>query len=157
MSETEATPTVNVPLLRKTLEWAYGEWQKVRRDEISEWNQGNWMVSTAGLYDYSEKVYEAFRQGAACGTACCIAGKVALDDGWHPAMTRGLGGFAYRDGERADVFDIGRDLLGLTNEQANWLFAGGNTIYNLYSIANQITDGEIQPPPELIQPSGDLL
>jgi hypothetical protein len=150
MSETDAPleRSVNVPLLRKTLEWAHEEWNKKLRGEISEWAQGTWMTSTTNIYG-TERTVEALRAGTACGTACCIAGKVALDDGWHQDGMSGLGGTLRRDGETDNAFDIGQELLGLNADQAAALFSGYNTIYSLYRIARDITDGEIQAPPEL--------
>lgn len=146
---------INVPLLRKTLDWAHEEWQKHLRGEISEWQQGTWMINTADLYEHSEKVYAAFRAGQACGTACCIAGKVALDDGWHTTYA-GLGGRIYRDGESRSAFFVGAELLGLDEDQATELFSGSNTIYNLYAVAGALTNGEITLPPELSHAVTDI-
>lgn len=148
---------INVPLLRKTLDWAHEEWQKKRRGEISEWNQGAWMASTVDLY-YGRQamVIEALRQGTACGTACCIAGKVALEAGWHTVVSGGLGGTLSREGEMSDAYSVGMELLGLDEEQAMALFSGSNTIWSLYAIAGAITNGEIALPPELSHAVTDI-
>ena len=76
---------VNVKLLRKTLEWAHDQWHRWQRNEISEWEQGDWMVSTAQRYwDMSEEDFQALiDEGSICGTSCCVAGKVAYDLGYE--------------------------------------------------------------------------
>jgi len=142
---------VNVPLLRKTLEWAHGEWQKKRRGEVSEWDQAVWMASTAALHGYDAKVFEAFKAGTACGTTCCIAGKVALDAGWHHGFRSHLGGTVYREGEYRSTESVAMELLGLDSDTAFRLFNGVNSIYSLYAVAAEITGGEIQMPPELME------
>jgi len=131
---------VNVPLLRKTLEWAYEQHLKAERGEPSEWNQSNWILTTE------------------CGTVCCIAGKITIDAGWTPVWGFvGGGEVVRRDGISDDVSDdvssyasdVATRELGLTEGQAQLLFSGANTIEDLYSLAGQFTDGEVQPPPEL--------
>ena len=140
---------VNVPLLQKTLDWAYGEWQKKLRGEVSEWHQGDWTVATAEVYwDNEELVEKALSAGTACGTSCCIAGKVALDAGWKPAS--GVGGATVlRDGEFDTVRDVAIELLGVSEDDATRLFYGQNTIYDLYLVAEEITGGQIVKPPAL--------
>lgn len=132
---------VNVPLLRKTLDWAYGQYQLAERGLPSEWTQGDWILRSSATE---------------CGTTCCIAGKIALEAGWKPTMPLLGGGEVQRDGEVAFVADVAQRELGLTGGQAEELFAGANTIERLYRLAGQCTSGEIQPPPELdLSASGD--
>lgn len=143
--------TINVPLLRKTLEWAYGEHLKAERGEVSEWSQGDWMAPTRDVQPWNldrEDVDAAVQEGTACGTACCIAGKVAYDEGWRPVAFQG-GTITGRDGRVDSAFEVGARLLGLNDGQAKDLFNGCNTIGELYWIAGGITDGEIEPPPGL--------
>jgi hypothetical protein len=143
--------TVNVPLLRKTLDWAYGEWQKAQRGEISEWFQNHWMIDTLDIAPRDINVSAAVRSGAACGTSCCIAGKVAYDAGWRPAYSYGSSYAAHPDkpGEKRLIRDVAEKLLGLNGWDSTDLFRGSNTIYDLYETAERITNGEITMPPEL--------
>lgn len=148
----EKRSDVNVPLLRKTLDWAYGEWQKARRGEISEWNQEDWMLPTEAVMPFDEdEVIAAVQQGLACGTSCCIAGKVAFDDGWRTRVPWGSSWLVHpaAPGAEYPAREVGADLLGLTDSQAHELFSGNNKIHDLYRIAARITDGEITVPAEL--------
>jgi hypothetical protein len=149
--------TVDVPLLRKTLEWAYTEWQKHLQGKPSEWNQCNWIGPAREarnniVLDDDELVAEAVRTGEICGTACCIAGKIVIDDGWSvPSPYYGTGGSVVRKGNRKEhVIDVAAELLGISETNANALFYGSNTIYDLYRIASELTDGEIQIPEGLL-------
>src|SRR5690606_1799762 len=100
-------------------------------------------------WDNEELVEKALSAGTACGTSCCIAGKVALDAGWKPAS--GVGGAAVlRDGEFRTVRDVAIELLGLSEDDATRLFYGLNSIYDLYRIANEITGGQIATPVDLL-------
>lgn len=69
-----------------------------------------------------------------CGTTACLAGTVAWQDGWTPVFNRAsadaplaLADDVEKDGEVRYTFDLARDLLGLTEEQAEDMFvqAGG--------------------------------
>lgn len=110
-------PDVNIPLLRKAVEWAEAEAAKPSAE--CHWYQG----------DYVTPMVQLGR--STCGTAYCIAGYIgqALDERyaheWDPA---GL--------PRVDVFAQG--ALGLRSEEANDLFGGNNTIEDVRRIAEDI-------------------
>lgn len=123
-------PEVNVPLLRKTVEWATDQWRKAQRGEASEWTQ---------------KFYFVKRQRLDCGTACCIAGKVVLDAGYEPAYEDGdVTAWAVGDGEERPAGEIARELLGLSMFQGERLFWEDNSIHDIWRIAEEISGGEIK-------------
>lgn len=108
-------PTVNVPLLRKAVEWAEAEaakpWPK------SAWNQGSVEASPAVLGKDED-----------CGTCYCIAGYVASLDGIDGRM-----GVAR--------LDYALDRLGLSDDGnvcGHSLFDAENTIEDVRRIAESI-------------------
>lgn len=128
--------TVNVPLLRKTLDWAYEQYQLLLRGLPSEWDQSSWIRHSSAV---------------SCGTVCCVAGKIALEAGWVSRQGDG-GSLIARDGVVDTASRVAARELGLAPGQAEALFSGGNTIGMLYAVAGQLTDGEITAPPELNVP-----
>lgn len=124
----EPAATVNVPLLRKQLEWATSEHAKATRGEFSEWDQDKW-----------------------CGTRCCIAGHTALDTGWttHTYPDGAVSTVLTRGTESEHVRYVAQDALGLTWDEAQTLFDGKNQISDLWRIANKVTNGEIEIPAEV--------
>lgn len=155
--------TVNIPLLRKCVEWAEVEHA---RGPLSQWNQACWAepfesVVWARVYDearqeYPEATYEELSditdktvkawEVPTCGTAYCVAGYAAMVSGLTDEHGIELNTDAVRDvlGEdAADIDlhsweDVGRTLLGLTKFQAGWLFNGDNTIERVRDIAEEI-------------------
>lgn len=120
---------INVPLLRKSLEWATAEHWKALRGKDSEWNQANW-----------------------CGTKSCIAGHVALETGWTPVRESDLvktTAFVHRNGVERLVPEVAREALGLDGYDAARLFHSANGIETLWDIANDLTDGAIEIPADL--------
>lgn len=94
--------TPDIPRLRKIVEWAEEQEALDRSDR--QWNQQIWLNE--------------------CGTACCVAGKVVLDDGWKPIRDPLSGGLeVHKDGRRSDVVSVATQILGLTNSQAGQLFS----------------------------------
>ncbi len=93
-----------------------------------------------------------------CGTTMCLAGTVVAQAGytlrWNPGAT--TSGYAHHPetGAAVSIPDEARDLLGITSAQATRLFLDAETIDDLYAVANDITDGEIEIPIEL---HGELL
>lgn len=119
----------NVPLLRKVVEWV--EWQ----DQLTEgrqWDQEWW---------FTERVEV---ESPWCDTVMCIAGKVALDDGWVPTRQRSADGVTYYDnnvvknGETRLVWDVAAELLGLDSDEADALFGGDNEAHDIRRIAEEI-------------------
>lgn len=134
--------------LQSALDWAYGEWHAVGGGNIHltfarNWDQGDWDQ--------------------------CLASQIVLDQqGWELA---GDGGTAVHtdseDGEadrEANIEDIAWELLGfpfpthLTHSKATALaerdlFAGDNSIIELFAIAAAYTDGVITIPTDLVEPA----
>lgn len=116
--------TPNVALLRQTL--AYIE------AHPEEWNQAHWH----------------------CGTAACFAGRAALLAGGNWVNDKSSCVVVAPDDPPSDVFmvrggeghvlveDRAKRVLGLTEEQADRLFAGGNNLDDLRSrVAELIGSG----------------
>lgn len=127
MSETE----VNIPLLRKAVEWAEAE--AAKPPELCEWFQGAYIYPS--LADHAQFAWDGKPYGTGvnntmigraqeCGTCFCVAGKVAYD------------ALVNRDGRRAP--GIAADVLGLSDEQADTLFYSDNSIADVRRIAESI-------------------
>ena len=135
----ERTP--NVPLIRKTLEHITAH--------PEEWDQTTWATE---------------RQG--CGTAFCFAGHVVNSEGHEIVWESGgecdcewCGGtvsaeFCLVDGKPRTISNVAMHALGLTRDQADTLFAGGNGLQVLYALANEYTNGEIEIPADVKARSG---
>jgi hypothetical protein len=128
---------VNVPLLRKGVEWVEAEAEKPFID--SQWYQGSWVTNTelraaqliydVPLRDYTnEKIQHVADH---CGTAYCLAGYVGqlLDERYVGTA---------KPEDAIHVADFATDALGLTNEEADRLFFSGNTAADIRTIAEQI-------------------
>lgn len=127
--------TINVDLLRQTLEYITAH--------PEEWDQEQWAIKDS------------------CGTAYCAAGTtVVLHDGkdainWDSAHRRNYGSRlstdeAIRpDGEWIGIRDRAQELLGLNHFQADRLFDASNTLYDLWAIAESMTDGVIEIPQKI--------
>jgi hypothetical protein len=127
---------VNIPLLRKAVEWAEAEAAKPA--ELCEWNQSYYYIPTLEERDTKfahdstmqpepdfDWVAEARKDLAPeCGTCYCIAGYVASTVN---------GSFTYYNAEY-----IAKDALGLSSGQAADLFFGGNSIDHVRRIAEEI-------------------
>lgn len=106
--------------------WA-AEQDALRRAGLpSHWDQGNWIV-----------------WGTDCGTACCIAGKVALEDGGQPLDRSGaLSEFVIlMDGEVTEIDAHAERVLGLTRDQASALFEGDNDLADLRVVIDAVGRG----------------
>jgi hypothetical protein len=115
--------TVNVPLLRKAVEWV--EQQDLLPDEERMWDQTDWV--TTGV----------------CGTTCCVAGWVALNNlppGGRVADPTGMGPSEVHAPHTlpVSVASYARDLLGLDADSAGRLFYGGNDATDIRAIAEEI-------------------
>lgn len=120
---------VNVPLLRKELEHITAH--------PEDWDQGNWLIG---------------RRRASCGTAGCLAGNTVLHDGWYPNTANShfnhpVAHVIKEQHREASVKAVASDLLQLTRHQASVLFAGHNSLLDLWMIASELTNGEIEVPP----------
>lgn len=101
-----------------------------------------------------------------CNTVGCVAGWTAILAGYEPYWNRGMRGDTEMvtplpgaepigliplgtDGDRPvyEVRSLALTLLGLTDDEADVMFEGGNTIYDMWRIAERITQGAVVPPP----------
>lgn len=132
----DAPPTVNVDRLRRELEYVTRH-----RDR---WEQVVWIAR-----------YH-------CGTTACLAGNVVLNAGYRPYYEDPadddtswiyvddpgvVGGIPVeRDRFVRTVADVAQTLLGLYDDQADRLFQSTNSLYDLWRLAEEFTDGAIQVP-----------
>lgn len=114
---------VNVPLLRKAVEWV--EEQAALPDVDREWNQEFWYLPAGSHFAET-----------GCGTTYCVAGYVALVSGWKPFD------FHMAEDELSkqvvDVPLIARQLLGIDLFQAEELFRAYNTAADVRGVAEAI-------------------
>lgn len=108
----DSGPEIDLPLLRKVVDWAAAEDEKPEVER--EWYQGTWIAPASVL-------------GRNCGTAYCIAGYVGHLHGFV-AATRGT----------EHVADFAQGALGLTDLERAVLFSGGNTIQEIRHYAERI-------------------
>lgn len=123
--------------------WAAGEKARMDLGLPSEWRQDSWMTRRSG-----------------CGTTCCIAGKVALEDGGTPIVVNDDGeevvdpvealrlweSFDTEDTNEVMIPGVGRVgietyarvALGLDMGQANRLFWGDNELADLIRIIRDL-------------------
>lgn len=160
----ETPGTVNRPKLIKLAQWAAAEHAKQELGLPSEWNQGSWLRLDEGLGD-DPNVPKAVVAGKTCGTAACMAGKVALDAGGVPVVVTDGGVDIRLDDERAqddlyfgidfsrvfigdaddpvNVSDFAAEELGLNSSQASLLFAGDNTLADVLRVIKDILVGDV--------------
>jgi hypothetical protein len=144
-------PPVNRKLLADVVAWAAAEDAKAKIAGTSEWHQAAW-ISQLGTD----------RTGNECGTAFCLAGKVAVTEGWvpetfllhaqdpeqYPLMTgydwsrvapKDTNPYEFSDYSRG-VSEVAREALGLTEHEAGRLFEGNNNIETILAIAQEIVE-----------------
>ena len=127
MIEMPVEYTPNVPLLRKVLEHITAH--------PEEWNQEWWAVKSTE---------------SSCGTACCVAGWTVSWAGhgfqWD---SEGRSSVYLKEDDMRSIPHVAQDLLGLSPQQANTLFFSGNSLQDLWELANEFTGGEIEIPEDL--------
>lgn len=128
--------------LDEVLAWVTQEHEKQQRGEPSHWDQGSWFTK----FDAGTPESRNY-----CSTACCIAGYVVERDGGVPRFImpsyNALQATAARmpDGELVIIEEYAREVLGLTEDQADALFGGGNDYNDIVSVIGQIKDGVEHP------------
>jgi hypothetical protein len=95
---------------------------------------------------------------ARCGTVGCLAGYAVVLSESYPVRLNARGDH-YGDVELlvdgtwlpggSWVAEMATELLGLTEYEADALFAGGNSLATLWLLAEELTDGRVAPPPDL--------
>jgi hypothetical protein len=124
----------DIARLEHLLAWATEEQAKLERGEPSEWNQGVYLVDRMLSLWPTPKT--------SCNTVCCIAGKVALEDGAEIIWNDGGYGSRVRVlGSRIGIDDYAQQELGLTNSQAFVLFHAENNLEALRKIIDAIKRG----------------
>lgn len=127
---------VNIPLLRKVVEWVEEQESLALADR--RWYQGAWFrkVKDEAIQNINDPM---------CGTAMCVAGKIAFDDGWIPevVVVNSTDPYRYAEvatkgGETRPIDAIAADLLGIDEYDANELFAGDNSARDIRRIAEGI-------------------
>lgn len=126
-------PTVNIPLLRKAVEWAEAE--AAKGFERSEWYQADWVVTPEMRAEFARvqrahgatQVLGVASKAPECGTCYCIAGYVTHEIEAVPVGSN-----------HPSWIDIARPALGLNEHQADQLFAANNTIEDVRRIAESI-------------------
>ena len=124
---------VNIPLLRKAVEWAEAEAVKPEIDRT--WIQGTWITrSWTAAYDMLEEVsniedHQLKAVAEHCGTAYCVAGYIGqlLDERY--AIVSEVDG--------VHVSEFVEQALGLDECDAEALFAGGNSIEDIRILAER--------------------
>lgn len=144
---------VNVNRLLELGRWLTREERKRRLGHDSEWNQDVWIDT-----NYGNNVETPAENLVAwsCGTACCAAGRIALEDGGMPAFfdrhaqdykRLPVGGELETISDAQMFFgsrvrpidEYAADALGLTDDQADRLFAGGNDWDDMVDLIGQYT------------------
>lgn len=119
---------INVPLLRKTLEHITAH--------PEEWDQDTWAVES---------------EESSCGTAYCLAGHTAQSLGyplvWQPGTN--MASFCLADGKLRTIENVAMHALGLDYHDAVRLFSATNNLHTLWSVANELTGGEIDIPDDV--------
>lgn len=150
-------PKVPLPDFRETpdleridrlIAWAEVEYEKMLAGLKSEWDQGDWVHELWADPDGENDDFTV------CGTACCMAGRVGLEDGVLINLTPDtifteerelLGGG--RIIQQAPVARYARNVLGIVRD--DWrigdLFAGENKIGDLKRIRDNIAESVRQP------------
>jgi len=125
---------VNVPLLRKAVEWVESEVAKPW--EIREWDQEDWVSDShrdPEFRQYAESK-DLNIKAAHCGTAYCVAGYIAQLH--NPVFEKNE--MALIDGNRVHSSDYAARLLGLDDQQAHRLFYGGNSAERVREVAEEL-------------------
>ena len=122
-------PEVNIPLLRKCIEWAEAEHAK--GEALSEWWQGMWAVTPQ---ERDEGIFGMPQKAPECGTTYCIAGYICESQGLHD-MPGWAGPAAAALGL---VWSLGFYGDEVDAPAANRLFYANNTIEDVRRIAEDI-------------------
>lgn len=141
--------TVNIPMLRKAVEWAEAEDKKPFYER--EWDQGGWARNpeqrrlAADLDGLSGSERE---QLADCGTAYCIAGYICDMAGdkfvVDPRNDYMMSSIITEDGRTMNVSRRAIELLGIDQDDSDTvgrafqLFDGGNNIEDVRRIAEEL-------------------
>lgn len=121
--------------------WATEEAAKQAEGKPSEWDQKHWAA-----VDWVAKMV-GVTVPVDCGTACCFAGKAVARAGgkFLISPSSGVAFHAELNGRRVNVSDTAREILGITEDQADALFHSGNKLEDLERIVQAIKEGDPRP------------
>lgn len=145
MTEVTTYPELNRELLVKVVDHAVS---------ADNWHQGEWLVDLDGPVDLDGRnVRDRFRESGLgvladtpCGTAMCVAGFAVVDfGGWQPAFvgrSMSTSVVTHPDtGRKRFIFEVARELLGLTQTEAEALFHSKNRADDLSRTRDDILAG----------------
>lgn len=138
MKEMETNPNVDIPLLRKHVEWVEEEAAKPWADRV--WAQDYWIIPSEEAYPSSAEINRGECIGTEernfCGTCYCLAGNIAAQDGYRVYA----GGMARNPetNETVDPETYAREKLGINYDEAERLFDGENSAEDIRRIAEEI-------------------
>ena len=130
---------IDAPILRKALEHITAH--------PEEWDQNQWAA-----------------RDTLCGTSCCLAGTIAVQQGYKFVFEKGKSSTTYasKDGLSAYIPHVAAaELLGCQVASfacdavaeypaVRQMFDGANGLPELWRMANRLTDGEIEIPEEFL-------
>jgi hypothetical protein len=133
------SPTVNIPLLRKAVEWV--EFQASLPEIDREWDQSRYITSsdlrarilievTHNGDDFSQYYPQLAAISNHCGTAYCVAGYIGQMHDERYKYEDQIGG--------THVSTYAMDLLGIDKDDGHALFMGDNTAADVRRIAERI-------------------
>jgi hypothetical protein len=133
---------MNIEKLRDVVLWVEKESQ--REESAREWDQSMWLRIT-GVQVPSGDVVNITNL---CGTTCCVAGKLVIEEG-YTNFEVGEGGNSHYvlwdDGIPMPIVELAAGILGINNFEAERLFWEGNSAENIRTVATVIAaaHGEI--------------
>lgn len=129
------SPDCDVPLLRKHVEW-------VRlRDGWDQTLYARADDAVAGGAEFEGNMYRGPLREVTCGSAFCLAGNVAFQEGVRFLMSTTWNVVTHvltADGTIEEIGEYARNLLGITDDAAAALFAPGNTLDEIGKLATII-------------------
>lgn len=134
------TTKIDIPQLRKIVEWAEAEAAKPR--ELSNWEQGWWVSDDGKWSEYdADGEHHIMEKDPSCGTCFCIAGQLAFCN-----LNKGewLDSDVVRDEMGDEITSVAAralDLLGVTYNQRPQqfpLFSADNSIETIREIAEEL-------------------
>lgn len=138
---------LNIPLLRKAVEWAEAEDKKPPQE--SEWDQLGWMMTPdqrAFLHGQDEYAEENQTSYKACGTSYCIAGWIcyaAGDEFDEESADRMMHRNVIVDGKLVPIAERAAELLGLSSNDSQALFFASNSIEDVRRCAEELAGGPL--------------
>lgn len=131
-----------VPELRKELEFITAH--------PEHWRQDFWWADRSEFDNYDLDEDNPFQNASSqCGTVGCLAGNAVAHSTTYFIQHESNGAFApihKATGHTWDWHTAGAEVLGLTHNEAQMLFSERNTLYRMWSLANEFSEYEIAIP-----------